>query len=54
MKKLGVVILGLIIFAVILVMVLVEIIELAIGAVLLLVGVAIVWWLWNKIKDKFD
>lgn len=54
MKTLGVVILGLILFAVIIVMVVVEIIELAIGAVLLLVALGIIYWLYKKVKSKID
>ena len=54
MKTLGVVILGLIALAVIVVLIIVEIIELAVGAVLLLVALGIIWWLYRKVKSKFD
>ncbi|MHA6279130.1 hypothetical protein ACXYMT_03035 [Salinimicrobium sp. CAU 1759] len=54
MKTIGVVILGLILLAVIIVMIVVEIIELAVGAVLLLVALGIIWWLWRKVKSRFE
>ncbi len=54
MKTLGVVIIGLILLAVIIVMIIVEIIELAVGAVLFLVALGIIWWLWQKVKSRFD
>ncbi len=54
MKTLGVGIIGLIIIAVIVVLVVVEIIEFAIGAVLFLVALGIIWWLYRKVKSKLD
>lgn len=54
MKTFGVVIIGLILLAVIIVMIVVEIIELAVGAVLLLVAFGILWWLWRKVKRRFE
>lgn len=54
MKKVGLVILGLILFAVIIVMVVVEIIEFTIGAILFLIAVLILWGLWRWLKSKIN
>ena len=54
MKTLGVIILGVIALAVIVILIVVEIIEFAIGAVLFLIALAFFWWLWRKVKSKFD
>lgn len=55
MKKLVLIILAIIVLGVILALTLVaEILEFAVGAVLFVVALGVVGWLWFKIKDKFD
>lgn len=54
MKKVGLAILGLILFAVIIIMVVVEIIEFTIGAILFLVALLILWGIWRWLKSKIN
>lgn len=55
MKKFGVLILAIIILGIILYLTfIIAVLEIAVGAILLLVAAGILWWLWNKIKDKLD
>lgn len=54
MKTLAVVILGLIVIAVIVVLILVKIIELAFGAIFILIAIILMYWLYHKAKDKLD
>lgn len=55
MKKLGIIILAIVVLGVILALTLVaEILEFAVGAVLFFVALGILAWLWYKIKEKFD
>lgn len=54
MKTLVVVLLGIIAVIAIVLMILWEILELAVGGILLLVAVLIVIWLYNKVKSKLD
>ncbi len=54
MKTIGLIILGVLALAVIIIMIAVEVIEFAIGAVFFLIVLLLFWWLWNKFKDKLD
>ncbi len=54
MKKIGLIILGILAFAVIIILVAVEIIELAFGAILLGVAALILWGLFKWAKNKIE
>lgn len=55
MKKISVLILAIIILGIILYLTfIIAVLEIAVGAILLLVAAGILWWLWNKIKNKLD
>ncbi len=54
MKTIGLIILGIIALAAIIIMVVVEVIELAIGTVFFLIALLVFWWLWDKFKEKLD
>jgi len=55
MKKVGIIILAVIILGVILALTLVaEILEFAVGAVLFFVAAGILFWLYSKVKSKLD
>ena len=47
---LAIIVLGLIIY----ITFIKAILEIAIGAVLLVVAAGVLWWIWSKIKDKVD
>lgn len=47
---LALVVLGLLIYFTFIIAVL----EIAVGAIILLVSAGLLWWLWGKIKDKLD
>lgn len=54
MKTIIVLGLGIIAIAVIVVMVLFEILELAFGAIFILLAIILMFWLYNKVKNKLD
>lgn len=55
MKKIALIVLAIVVLGIILVLTLVaEILEFAVGAVLFLVAAAVLFWLYHKIKDKLD
>ena len=54
MKKIGLVIFAILAFGVIIILVAVEIIELAIGAILLVIAALILWGLFKWAKDKIE
>lgn len=55
MKKFAILLVALVILAVIIYVTLViAILEIAVGAIILLVAAGVLWWLWSKIKDKLD
>lgn len=55
MKKVGIIILAVIVLGVILALTLVaQILEFAVGAVLFLVAAGVLFWLYHKVKDKLD
>lgn len=55
MKKVGIIILGVVILAVILALTLVfEIIEFFVGAILFVVAIIFLGYLYNKVKNKLD
>lgn len=55
MKKIGLIILGVIIIGIILyVTFVIAVIKMALGLVLIIVAIGILWWLWSKIKDVLD
>lgn len=54
MKTLLVIIIGLIVIAGLVFMILVKMLELTIGAILILLAIILVYWLYNKVKDKID
>lgn len=54
MKTAAVIILGLIVIAIVVVLILVKIIELAFGAIFILLALILMYWLYNKVKNKLD
>ena len=54
MRSVGLVILGIIAFAVIIVLVVVEILEFTIGLILFAVAALVLWALWKWLKNKID
>ena len=54
MKTVGLVIFGIIALAVIIILVVVEVIEFAIGAILLAIAALILWGLYNSAKNKIQ
>lgn len=54
MKTFLIIILGLIVIGGLVFMILVKILELTIGAILILLAVIVLYWLYNKVKDKID
>lgn len=55
MKKFGILILAIIILGIILYFTfIIAVLEIAVGAILLLVAAGILWWLWSKIKNRLD
>ena len=55
MKKMGFLLLAIVIFAVIIyVTLIVAVIEIAIGAILFIAAAILLWIAWNKIKHTFD
>lgn len=54
MKTAAVIILGLIVIAVIVTLILVKILKLAFGAIFILLAIILMYWLYNKVKNKVD
>lgn len=55
MKKFGILILAIVIFGIIVyVTFIIAVIEIIVGAILFLVAIGFLWYLWNKLKDKLD
>lgn len=55
MKKFGILILALVIFAIIVyVTFIIAVVEIIVGAILFVVAIVFLWILWNKLKDKLS
>lgn len=55
MKKFAILLLALVVLALLIYFTfIIAILEIAVGAIILLVAAGILWWLWGKIKDKLD
>lgn len=55
MKKFGILILAIVIFAIIVyVTFIIAVVEIIVGAILFIVAAVFLWILWNKLKDKLS